>query len=836
MPRRIQGCTVVADAHCVSQAFLTPLHHAARGGHTEVATLLLEQNADAVHAKSLVRTACCAAHRSPSYAPVCYNTQEGRTPVQLAEAAHHAEVVAALVQHGAVATPAAAPVADADDMGTPMGEDWHVLPRAVRAAQRTFTPFWEQLTQKPVAPPRRWFGRDARDEGPPRLRGVQDAAAAALRPLQLTPLLPPPPGAPPAKPHPRAWWAAALEANARVAVDLAVCGKWDALLDLLRIADATATKAAAARGAAGWLALHHAAAGGAPADVLRALLSAHPDGVEAVTDCLLEQRIGPRYDTSRISAPLTLLIWSIIVPTWCIFTPGMGINMRVVLAVVFCGCTPLLSYMLFSLTSDRECKCCAPWAHILLRWMPLTADYSWCDYPRQLPLQLSVTTDARRLLIWSAPHTVLSPQAARALVTNAGREAFSDALLSGGAALLRRRHFGGQTLLQLARRAEDAAAAEPTRKWPKGAGDAQKEDLAQLKAAHAALLDMHRLFRVSLLLADVEASREDADDAPYERRDGESADSVCYACNGQPVRLGGGTFGAVSLFRGMRPGSPGIAAKCITTARSGAGGTSDGRAAMQHLLRDAATLRGLEDRGVAQLLQVRLAPRDGVLLLVELAPGGDLHAAMLSQPHLTEWRACGVRLAAQVASALMYVLARGIYHHDVKTQNILLSDVLPAGRALLTDFGIAGDARHARSDRTGSGSWAAPETYSEEKAGANAGGMDWAAADVYSLGILCWHLLTKGVVPAKPGCFSPRSFSCTPCRQSARPLQLLRPDAAGSSVLLRCARCGVDECVSAAAPLVAAATAFDPGKRYKLEEVHAALHVQAMRCALANAA
>jgi ankyrin repeat protein len=43
-----------------TQAFMTPLHHAARSGHAKVARLLLQRNADVVRAKTLARTARAA--------------------------------------------------------------------------------------------------------------------------------------------------------------------------------------------------------------------------------------------------------------------------------------------------------------------------------------------------------------------------------------------------------------------------------------------------------------------------------------------------------------------------------------------------------------------------------------------------------------------------------------------------------------------------------------------------------------------------------------------------------------------------------------------------------
>ena len=759
----------------------------------------------------------------------CASSQEGRTAVHLAEAAHHADVVAVLVEHGGVATPAVVPAALAD-MGPPVDADWHVVPRRVRAGQRTFTTFVEQLAQQAQPPPwSRFRARSGGNESTARLPAVQAAAAAALLPLQLLPLLPSMPGMQPAKSKPRAWWAAALKANARLAVDLAVCAEWDALADLMRDpADSVAAEAAAARGVAGWLALHHAARSGAPTNVLRALLLAHPDGVEAVTDCLLEpQHTGPEYRLRMsVSNYLVLFLPQLItfIVVFISFGRQMDLNEPLFGILIGGGIALLGIYSVFVLAVVRKCcACCIP--RILL-----TADYSMCARPRQLALQLAATSDARRLLIWAAPHTVLSPHTASVLLGNAERDAFSDVLLSGGAQLLRRHHFSGLSLLQLARRGVDACDAEPPHGHTDEAKEAHDKVLTVMKNALATVKDMHRLFRVPLLAAE---ERSEPEVAPYTRQDGDSAQSLLFACNGKPVHLGDGTFGSVTLFRGTRMGSPGIAAKAMMV-RGGAD-ANERRAALQHLLRDAATLRGLEHRGVAQLLQVRLAPDDGVLMMVELAGGGDLHAAVLAQPQLTEWGMCGARLATEVASALMYVHARGIFHHDITTRNILLSDVLPAGHALLTDFGIAGDARHALSDRTGSGSWAAPETYNGIGADGDSGGaMDWAAADIYSLGILCWHLLTKGIVSDKPGQISPRLFPCSACRLRGGMPQLLRPDAEGSSTL-RCKHCGLaDSNISAAAPLVASATAYDPLKRLKLEELHAALHLQAIQCVVSR--
>src|SRR5688572_29511451 len=91
------------------------------------------------------------------------------------------------------------------------------------------------------------------------------------------------------------------------------------------------------------------------------------------------------------------------------------------------------------------------------------------------------------------------------------------------------------------------------------------------------------------------------------------------------------------------------------------------------------------------------------------------------------------RITQEVAWALAHAHARGIVHHDVKPDNILIDR--ESGRVMVTDFGIA---RVLSSD-------AAPPTAGtlhylspEQMLGQPVDGR----CDLYSLGVTAWHALT----------------------------------------------------------------------------------------------
>lgn len=101
------------------------------------------------------------------------------------------------------------------------------------------------------------------------------------------------------------------------------------------------------------------------------------------------------------------------------------------------------------------------------------------------------------------------------------------------------------------------------------------------------------------------------------------------------------------------------------------------------------------------------------------------------------WFAAAAKLAADAADALQAAHSRGIVHRDIKPSNLLLDR---SGRVLVTDFGIARDARFGELTDHGSlpGTW---HYMSPEQARVASTPIDH-RTDIYSLGVVLYELLT----------------------------------------------------------------------------------------------
>ncbi len=92
------------------------------------------------------------------------------------------------------------------------------------------------------------------------------------------------------------------------------------------------------------------------------------------------------------------------------------------------------------------------------------------------------------------------------------------------------------------------------------------------------------------------------------------------------------------------------------------------------------------------------------------------------------------RLGSDLCRAVAAVHAAGLLHRDIKAQNVMVAD--DDGRVVLMDFGAGSETRgSARATAAGTPLYLAPEVLS--------GGAATRQSDVYSIGVLLYHLLTN---------------------------------------------------------------------------------------------
>jgi tetratricopeptide (TPR) repeat protein len=128
--------------------------------------------------------------------------------------------------------------------------------------------------------------------------------------------------------------------------------------------------------------------------------------------------------------------------------------------------------------------------------------------------------------------------------------------------------------------------------------------------------------------------------------------------------------------------------------------------------------------------------RDGLLFYtMPLVEGESLRERLRRETQLPLDEA--LRIAGDVAEALRYAHEHGIVHRDIKPENILLH----AGRAMVTDFGLAKAIAQAAGDSiTTSGLAAGTPGYMSPEQASGKGELD-ARTDVYSLACVLYEML-----------------------------------------------------------------------------------------------
>ncbi len=125
---------------------------------------------------------------------------------------------------------------------------------------------------------------------------------------------------------------------------------------------------------------------------------------------------------------------------------------------------------------------------------------------------------------------------------------------------------------------------------------------------------------------------------------------------------------------------------------------------------------------------------DAPLIVAECIEGEDLGSRLAREGRMEV--ASALQTVEQLLEALSYAHARGIIHRDIKPSNVMLT----GDTIKVADFGIARTVEETRDDETeageviGSARYMSPEQLTGRRATPR--------SDVYSVGILLYHLLT----------------------------------------------------------------------------------------------
>jgi serine/threonine-protein kinase len=193
--------------------------------------------------------------------------------------------------------------------------------------------------------------------------------------------------------------------------------------------------------------------------------------------------------------------------------------------------------------------------------------------------------------------------------------------------------------------------------------------------------------------------------------------------------LGRGAMGRVYLAHDTETGQE-VAVKTLALARE-----FDGYAlqeARQRFHREAEAARRLQQPDIVRVL--RTGEDHGIAYIaMERLTGHDL-TQHLRAGHLLPM-ATVVAIGTRVATALAHAHALGVVHRDIKPANVMID--LTRGQVKVTDFGIArisGASRTRTGLILGSPSYMSPEQI--------AGRQTDGRSDLYSLGVLMFHMLT----------------------------------------------------------------------------------------------
>ena len=219
----------------------------------------------------------------------------------------------------------------------------------------------------------------------------------------------------------------------------------------------------------------------------------------------------------------------------------------------------------------------------------------------------------------------------------------------------------------------------------------------------------------------------------------------------------------------------------------------------QRLLQEGRALAKIRHNNVVNVLAIE-AHGDRVGLCMEFVRGKTLADVVRGQGRLSAAEA--VLIGEDLCRALSAVHHAGYIHRDVKAKNVMRDDT---GRIVLMDFGTGrtADAR-GQNDRAGTPLYMAPEVIEDGEASPR--------SDVYSLGVLLYHLVT-GEYPVNAQTID--QLRDAHARREHRWLSELRPDlpVAFMQVVEKAIALDADERYANASELLAALSGLNIGPR-----------------------
>ncbi|CDY17228.1 BnaA05g09600D [Brassica napus] len=194
--------------------------------------------------------------------------------------------------------------------------------------------------------------------------------------------------------------------------------------------------------------------------------------------------------------------------------------------------------------------------------------------------------------------------------------------------------------------------------------------------------------------------------------------------------LGHGSFAKVYLARNINNGEN-VAIKVIDKEKIVKSGLAG------HIKREISILRRVRHPYIVHLLEV-MATKTKIYIVMEYVRGGDLYTKV-SKGRLREGVAR--RYFQQLISSVSFCHGRGVYHRDLKLENLLLDD---EGSLKVSDFGLSVVSEQLKQEGIcqtfcGTPAYLAPEVFTRK-------GYDAAKADVWSCGVILFVLMA-GYLP-----------------------------------------------------------------------------------------